>query len=442
MNSLVCSQDIRPQPPRVARGGPLGGSLLEYSRQSGVGLAERTSPFWSWVEERRAHGVWPYCRVLEEQVGGRCGIADEFGSHLGRCVNFGSQDYLGLAQAPSTYEVVRQSLADHGVHSAGSPALCGRTRSLLALERLIAERLQRESCVVYPTGWAAGFSALAALVRREDTVFLDDRTHNCLQEGARHATPKVAVFQHNDLDHLGELLQTARREDPRGGIFVVVESLYSMDSDGPDLRRVLELVRAFDAISIVDVAHDFGSMGEDGLGLLETADLREGPDLIMGSFSKTFAANGGFIACSRAVRAYLGCYSTALAFSNAISPLQTAVVNHTFGTVFSPAGRRLRADLHANVTSLRRAMSGQGFRVGGYPSPICPVFVGEEPVARLTARSLVRQGLIANLVEFPAVPRGQARFRFQVMATHSAEEIQTAADLLARARAEADLQEA
>jgi 7-keto-8-aminopelargonate synthetase-like enzyme len=422
-----------PEPPNA-----MTGSMLQFARQGGVSLEQRTAPFWAWIEERRRNGVWPYFRVLDGQVGRHVSIANEWGETQGACINFGSQDYLGLAQAEDTRNAVREAVAEFGVHSAGSPALCGRTRPLLALERRIADLFHREAAVVFPTGWAAGFSAIAGVVRREDSVLMDERSHNCLQEGARHATSRVAMFAHNDLGQLEELLKSSRSQDARSGLFVVVESLYSMDSDGPDLPRVLALCREYDAISIVDVAHDLGAMGRRGLGLLELIDLNEGPDLIMGSFSKTFAANGGFIACSQAVRTYLGCYSAALSFSNAISPMQTAVVNHTFATVFSAKGEDLREALASNVDSLRAAMEQHNLRVGGYASPICPVYVGAEPLARLTARGLVREGLIANLVEFPAVPRGQARFRFQVMASHSPEQIQQAAVIMARVRAEAD----
>jgi 7-keto-8-aminopelargonate synthetase-like enzyme len=416
----------------------LGGSLLHHRPQTGRNLAQRTRPFWDWIEERRGSAVWPYFRVLEEQVGGSVQIANEHGASLGRCINFGSQDYLGLAQDPSIAEAVRACLTQFGVHSAGSPVLCGRTQELLRLERRIADLFGHEASLVFPTGWAAGFGVIAGLARRDDTVLMDDRSHNCLQEGARHATEKVRTFRHNDLEHLRHLLAEARAEDAENGVFVILESLYSMDSDSPDLRRALALAREFEAMVILDVAHDLGAMGDQGLGLLETLGSDSGPDVLMGSFSKTFAANGGFVACSRQVRTYLGCYAAPLGFSNAISPMQTAVVQRAFDITYSEQGRRLRAQLMENICALRAAMDAAGCTVGGTPSPICPVFVGAEPVARLTSRQLIHRGLLANLVEFPAVPRGHARFRFQVMATHTHEDIQTAARIMGEARAIAE----
>ena len=421
----------------------LTGSVLHFASQSGARLETRTEPFWTWIRHRRTHEVWPFFRVLGGGVSHRVEIADEFGKPLGSCINFGSQDYLGLAQAESLRDAVRESLPRFGVHSAGSPALCGRTRPLLQLERRIADLLHREACLIYPTGWAAGFGVVGGLVRREDTIIIDALAHNCLQEGARHATAKVTKFPHNNLRKLRLLLQEARQASLTQGIFVIIESLYSMDSDSPNLGEAIALAREFEAILILDVAHDLGAIGSRGLGLLETIDLGTGPDLIMGSFSKTFAANGGFVACSQSVRTYLGCYSAPLGFSNAISPLQTAVVNRAFEIVFSPVGQMLREQLWRNILTLRGAMEQRGLILGGTPSPICPVFVGDEPLARLTAKHLVRGGLLANLVEFPAVAKGKARFRFQVMATHTAEEIESAALIMTEARqvASAELRE-
>lgn len=270
---------------------------------------------------------------------------------------------------------------------------------------------------------------------------MDALSHNCLQEGARHATHHVRHFAHNDLEMMRSLLSVERDRNPAGGLFVVLESLYSMDSDSPCLRDAMRIAREFEAIVILDVAHDFGAMGERGLGLLEHVAREDEPDVIMGSFSKTFAANGGFIACSTPVREYLASHAAPHVFSNAISPLQTAIVNRAFDLVFSDDGQVLRSGLMKNILDLRSEMKTQGLEVSGTPSPIVPVFVGDEKVARLTSKHLTHNGLLANLVEFPAVARGKARFRFQVMASHEADSIRSAAEIMSacKAAAEADL---
>jgi glycine C-acetyltransferase len=212
---------------------------------------------------------------------------------------------------------------------------------------------------------------------------------------------------------------------------VITEGLFSMDSDTPDLSAMQELCREYNAILMVDVAHDLGSLGEDGRGHIGLQRMIGKVDLVMGSFSKTFASNGGFVACkTRAVKEYLGFYSPPCTFSNALSPVQAATVLKAFEIVDSTEGRELRSALLRNVLSLRDELRGAGFDVYGDPSAIVCVRMGSESLARLVGRRLPELGLIANLVEFPAVPKGQARFRMQVMAKHSPQNITDAVQRL------------
>ncbi len=412
-------------------------SLLSYVRLTGKSMEERMQPCHAWIERRRELGIYPYGKVLMDRVGHTADVGDEFCEQRAVRINFGSQDYLALAQDPSLRDAARAVLDEFGVHSAGSPVLCGRTRLLVELEQKISRILGQQACLIYATAWGAGFGMLAGLVRGEDVILMDALSHNCLHEGARHATPNVCKFAHNDLADLESLLREERTQRPNTGIFIVLESLYSMDSDAPELVAVLRLAREWEAIVILDVAHDFGAMGERGLGLLETTTELQ-PDVIMGSFSKTFAANGGFVACSRAVRDYLCNHSSPYVFSNAISPLQTAVVSRAFDIVFSEDGQRRRAALRMNTVALRAALRKQGIEVTGVPSPIVPAFVGDEKIARLTSKHLLHNGLLANLVEFPAVPAGKARFRFQVMANHESAAIEKAAAIMAQSKAQAE----
>ncbi|MBL9150850.1 MAG: aminotransferase class I/II-fold pyridoxal phosphate-dependent enzyme [Verrucomicrobiales bacterium] len=406
-------------------------SLLHFVKVKGVSLRERSLPHWDWVEERRRERVWPYEKALLGRVGGTVNGADEFFEKCGEFVNFSSQDYLGLAGRAEMQESVVEAMRQYGVHSAGSPVLTGRNPLMASLEDKLCDRLGTEACVIFPTGWAAGFGVLAGLVREDDTVVLDSLSHNCLQEGARHATRTVRKFPHNDELALREILKEERNKNGKGGLFVVIESLYSMDSDSPDLKQMLAIARENEAIVIIDIAHDFGSMGKQGLGLLESLDLGgDRPDAIVGSFSKTFGTNGGFIACDRIVRQYLAAYSPPHIFSNAISPMQSAVALRAMDLAFSSEGDRLREQLHGNVLKLRNLFERSGAVVSGIPSPIVPVFVGEETLARRVSREIFNRGLLANLVEFPAVPRGRARFRFQVMATHGPQEIEQAAGIM------------
>jgi glycine C-acetyltransferase len=358
-----------------------------------------------------------------------------------RGVNFASQDYLSLSSHPAVKSAAKETIDRCGVHSAGSPALVGNTSHSVALERKIADFLKMEEAVLYPTGWAAGFGIIKGLVRSADHVVMDMLSHSCLQEGAHAATTNIHLFRHLDNEYCRNILTKIRSKDKENGILVVTEGLFSMDSDTPDLAALQRLCHEFNATLVVDVAHDLGCLGEDGRGHIGMQNMLGKIDLVMGSFSKTFASNGGFVACkSRAVKEYLRFYSAPATFSNALSPAQAATVLKAFEIVDSAEGRTLRAALMANVLNLRQELNEADLDFYGDPSAIVCVKMGTEGLARLVSKQLVELGLIANLVEFPAVPKGAARIRMQVMANHSAQNIAQAVQVLKTARQQAELE--
>lgn len=419
--------------PSENQSNPLTGSLASFAAPRGKWLSGRFAPIKSWIDARRRIGVWPYSRVTHGAKL-RVEAADEYGNNSKSRINFGMQDYLGLSRHPNILSAAKAAIDKYGVHSGGSPIVTGRTDHLLMLEQRIAGVLGKESSVVYPTGWAAGFGVLAALVQPDDLLLLDELSHSCLKTGARYASRRCRQFEHNDLDMLEQFLREGRESNDSGGIFIVVESLYSMDSDSPDLLSLLRLAECYEAVLIIDVAHDFGSSGEQGLGLVGEVARSSEQLVIMGSFSKTFAANGGFVATSAAVRDQLVVMSPSYTFSNCISPVQTAVIDACFDIVFSDQGACLRGKLLENVNYLRSNFASIGMNVYGTPSPIVSVFVGGEPFARLMSKHLGDLGLIANLAEFPGVAPGKARFRFQLSSEHSCEDMRTAAAIMAQSR--------
>ncbi|HYI91264.1 MAG TPA: aminotransferase class I/II-fold pyridoxal phosphate-dependent enzyme [Beijerinckiaceae bacterium] len=408
----------------------LTGSMRDFRVPQGSDLLARTDGFFRWQDLRRQNGLWPFCRSTEEGPAAECAARDDRGVGM-RGVNFASQDYLSLSSHPAIKAVAKETIEAYGVHSAGSRALVGNTTHSVALERKIAEFLQMDHVALFPTGWAAGFGVIKGLVRSADHIVMDALAHTCLQEGAAAATKNVVLFRHLQVDECREKLRAIRARDTENGIMVITEGLFSMDSDTPDLGAMQELCREYNAILMVDVAHDLGSLGEDGRGHIGLQKMIGKVDLVMGSFSKTFASNGGFVACkTRAVKEYLGFYSPPCTFSNALSPVQAATVLKAFEIVDSTEGRELRSALLRNVLSLRDELRGAGFDVYGDPSAIVCVRMGSESLARLVGRRLPELGLIANLVEFPAVPKGQARFRMQVMAKHSPQNITDAVQRL------------
>jgi glycine C-acetyltransferase len=416
------------------------GSMRDFRVPGGADLLKRTEGFFNWQDLRRKNGLWPFSRATEDGPGTTCRAMDDSGNKM-RGVNFASQDYLSLSQHSGVKATAKETIERCGVHSAGSPALVGNTSHSVALERKIANFLKMEEVVLYPTGWAAGFGVIKGLVRSADHVVMDMLSHSCLQEGAHAATTNIHLFRHLDNEYCRNILTKIRSKDKENGILVVTEGLFSMDSDTPDLGALQSLCHEFNATLVVDVAHDLGCLGDDGRGHLGVQNMLGKVDLVMGSFSKTFASNGGFVACkSRAVKEYLRFYSAPATFSNALSPVQAATIMKAFEIVDSNEGREQREALMANILSLRHQLGEAGLEYYGDPSAIVCVKMGTEGLARLVSKRLPELGLIANLVEFPAVPKGAARIRMQVMANHTEQNIADAVQVLKTARQQAELE--
>ena len=418
----------------------LTGSMRDFRVPRGADLLGRTEGFFKWQNLRRQNGLWPFSRATEDGPNTVCCAQDDSGNKM-RGVNFASQDYLSLSSHPVIKSIAKETIERCGVHSAGSPALVGNTSHSVALERKIADFLKMQEVVLYPTGWAAGFGVVKGLVRSADHVVMDMLSHSCLQEGAHAATNNIHLFRHLDNEYCRDILAKIRAKDTANGILVVTEALFSMDSDTPDLAVLQELCHEFNATLVVDVAHDLGCLGEEGRGHIGIQNMLGKIDIVMGSFSKTFASNGGFVACkSRAVKEYLRFYSAPATFSNALSPVQAATILKAFEIVDSLEGRLQRLALMANVLTLRHQLLGAGLDYYGDPSAIVCVKMGTEGLARLVSKRLPELGLIANLVEFPAVPKGAARIRMQVMANHSEKNIAVAVQIIKNAKAQAELE--
>jgi 7-keto-8-aminopelargonate synthetase-like enzyme len=412
-------------------GAGLSGSSFDYLTGPGVDLAAKAHAFHAWAQTRLSRGVFPYAKRL----GGRPGATAELTLLDGERqvgLNFSSQEYLSLARHPKVCAAAQSAMDRYGVHSAGSTALAGNVEETTALEAELGELLRMPEVLLFPTGWAAGFGAIKGLVRETDHIVIDQLAHNCLHEGARAATPHIHLHRHLDVEHVGRLLKRVRQRDPHNGILVVTEGCFSMDADAPDLKRLQALAREHGALLMVDVAHDLGCLGHGGGGQLALQGVLGEADLVMGSFSKTFASNGGFVAChDRAIKEYLRFYAAPNTFSNALSPVQVAIVRACLAIVRSAEGDARRERLMQAILALRGELTEQGITVLGHPSPIVPVMLGPDALARVASREMSRAGLLANLVEYPAVSMNSARLRMQVMADHTPALARTAARIVA-----------
>jgi glycine C-acetyltransferase len=425
-------------------GGALAGNAAQFAQPRGPDLLARTSPLESWQAARASHGVWQYSRALDGAPQPIASIQDEAGN-AARGVNFASQDYLSLASHPAIFDAAARALRDAGPHSAGSAVLLGNTKASLLLEQAIAELVQTAHVALFPTGWGAAFGAITAFVQGADHVVIDQFAHASLRQGASAATGNIHVNRHLDAAHVRELVAGIRAKDTANGILVVTEGLFSMDSDTPDIAALQAICHELNATLLVDVAHDLGALGPGGGGCIAAQGMLGKIDIVMGAFSKTFSSNGGFVAVGRrAAKRHLQLYAGPHMFSNALSPVQSAVILACIDIVRSEEGEQLRTDLLRNVTLMRQLLGDAGHRCMGMPSAIVPVLIGSEPVSRLVGKLLFRQSVFVNQVEFPGVPLGASRLRLQLMANHNSQQIKRAATVIDQSitRAGAALQEA
>ena len=419
--------------PVLLASGALTGSFADFADQPSKRIETRGEQYLAWRKNRMKFGVWPFSTTIRCAPAPEVTITNEVGETRSG-LNFASQDYLGLSAHPVVREAAIEAIREYGPHSASAPVLQGNSTVSLLLEQAIAHALKTDFVVLFPTGWAAGFGAVTGLVRKSDHVVLDLYAHNCTVRGALAATPNVHRVLHLSTDGFAQQLDRIRTVDNENAILVVTEGIFSMDADTPNIPALQDLCQQYEATLLVDIAHDFGSCGPGGSGTLGIQDMLGKVDLVVGSFSKVFASNGGFVATrSETVKEYLRPYAPSHTFSNAISPLQCATVLAALEIIQSAEGDDLRRRLLEVVNCLRDALQHSALRCLGEPGPVVPVFLGPEGVGRITAALCFDAGLFANLVEFPAVAVGASRFRMQVMASHSEAQVERAAGIIGEA---------
>ncbi|HJE23645.1 MAG TPA: pyridoxal phosphate-dependent aminotransferase family protein [Methylorubrum populi] len=346
-------------------------------------------------------------------------------------LDFASQDCLGLSTHPAIVEAAAETLRRFGVRSVCSAAETGETNLSVALERRIADFLQMEEAMLCPTGKAAGHAVIRGLVRPSDHVVIDEAVRGGLKEAAEAATSHLHPFRHLDADHCADLVRAIRARDSRSGILVVTESLSPLDSGTPDLAALRAICDEAGATLLVDVAQDLGCLGEDGRGHLGLQDMLGRVDLVTGSFSKSFASNGGFVAArTRAVTAYLRARESA---ETALSPIQTAVILKAFAIIDGAEGSERRARLMRNVLNLRAALRDRGLEVYGEPSATVSVGIGSVDLAQALGRRLAELGLLVDPAEAPEADPEAARLRLHLTAGHDEADTARAAACIAAA---------
>lgn len=328
------------------------------------------------------------------------------------CLNFASNDYLGLAQHPAVVQAAVRACEQFGAGTGSARLLGGTTPAHVELETTLAEFKGTEAALAFSSGYALSLGVIPALIGAEDVVILDKLSHACLIDGAKLSSATLRVFPHNDLNKLESHLEWARAKFPDARVLVITESVFSMDGDTAPLREIVELKDRFDAQLWLDEAHAVGVFGK---GLAEREGVAARVDFHMGTMGKALGSAGGYLASSRLAIDYLINKARSFIFSTAPGAAACAAATAAIRLLETDEGREIQAKLWRNIALFDEAKSA-----------IVPMAVGSESSALRISENLFEQGILAPAVRYPTVPRGKARLRVSLSAAHEEAELRTA----------------
>ena len=383
-------------------------------------LVQRTEAYTE-PQKIKALGLYPYFRVIQSDQD------TEVIMNGRKVLMFGSNSYLGLTNHPRVKEAAKAAIDKYGTGCAGSRFLNGTLDLHLELERKLAEFVGKEEAIVYSTGFQVNLGVVPAFTGRNDYLILDELDHASIIEGSRVSFSKVMKYRHNDMDSLEKHLQ---RCEPDKMKLIVVEGIYSMDGDIANLPAIIELSEKYNGTVMVDDAHSLGVIGKEGRGASSHFDLTDRTDLIMGTFSKSLASIGGFIASDRATINYLMHNSRTLMFSASIAPPAAASVIAALDVMQEEPERigHLWEMTHYTHQHLKDA----GFDIGVSQTPIIPLMVRDNMKTFRFTKALLDEGIFVNPVLSPAVAEDSTLIRFNLMATHTYNQIDFAIDKLTK----------
>ncbi len=368
----------------------------------------------------QAAGLYPYFKAISESEDTVVVIDGQ------KRIMLGSNNYLGLTHHPKVLEAATAALKRYGSGCTGSRLLNGTLDLHLQLEQIIADLLGKESCMVFSTGYGANLGMVSGLIGKGETVYLDKLDHACIVDGAKLSYGETKRFRHGDLEQLTRLLES---NTTGKGSMIVVDGVYSMEGDIADIPTLVKIAKQFGAALAVDDAHSLGVLGPRGNGTGPHFGLQAEIDLVAGTFSKSLASVGGFVAGDESVIHYLKHFSRPFIFTASLPPANTAGVIAAFGVMEEETWRR--DAVWANAKRLQEGFRSLGFDIGPTETPIVPVLIGGLDTTFVFWRKLYDAGVFTNPVAPPAVPADQCRLRTSVMATHTDAQIDQALEAFA-----------
>ncbi|MDF2377503.1 MAG: 8-amino-7-oxononanoate synthase [Verrucomicrobiales bacterium] len=341
----------------------------------------------------------------------------------GACLNFSSNDYLGLANSDALKSAFQRHIETYGAGSGASRLICGTMAPHLELEEKMASLKRSEAALTFSSGFATATGILPALCGKDDYLILDKLCHASLIDGARLSGVTMRIYPHNDLSKLRDhLLWATSKATDQSRIVIVTESVFSMDGDRAPLAEIVTLKEEFDALLLLDEAHAFGTIGPQGRGLAAELQLESRVDLQMGTFSKAVGLSGGYVCASRALIDLLINRARSFIYSTAPPPALAATISDALDLITGDEGTRRREALWKNIHLFSPDAE----------SAIFPQVMGENDAALHASQVLLEEGFLVPAIRYPTVPRGTARLRFTLSASHRQEDVTALKNALAR----------
>ena len=363
-------------------------------------------------QKAKAAGVYPYFRAISSEQD------TEVVMNGKKVLMFGSNSYMGLTNHPKVIEAAVEATKKYGTGLAGSPFLNGTLTIHKDLEARIADWMGKEDAMLYSTGFGVNLGVVSTLTGREDYVILDEQDHASIIEGRRLSFSNYLKYRHNDMASLETQL---RKCDPDKCKLIVTDGVFSMEGDVANIPEIVRLAKRYNATVMVDEAHGLGVFGEDGRGVTHHFGLADDVDLIMGTFSKSLASLGGFIATDKVITNFLRHHSRSYIFTASITPASTAAVNAALDIMIAEPERREHLwDITNYALENFRAM---GCEIGNTSTPIIPLFIRDDYKTFHVTRDLLDEGVFVNPVVTPAVAPHDTLIRYSLMATHTKEQV-------------------
>lgn len=369
----------------------------------------------------KALGVYPYFRAIESEQDTEVIMRGK------RVLMFGSNSYLGLTNHPKIKEASIEAIRKYGTGCAGSPFLNGTLDIHIELEEKLADFVGKEKAIVYSTGFHTNIGVIPTIVGRGDYIIGDELNHASIVEGRRLSFATYMKYKHNDMESLEAVLKKIPYESIK---LIVMDGVFSMEGDVAKLPVIVELAEKYNASVYVDEAHSLGVFGEGGRGICNHFGLTDRVDLIMGTFSKSLATIGGFIATDADTINFLKHHSRSYIFSASISPAATASVIAALD-VIKQEPERIKNLWEITNYSLD-AFRSRGFEIGPTETPIIPLYIRDNDKTFIITQELYEQGIFVNPVIPPACAPDATLIRFSLMATHTKAQIDEAVDKLTK----------